>query len=128
MGVYFKTSLRNGGWRGLRACVGGLGHALAWLACLRGRRASVWSRWGRKRANAGDMLLLLLLLLLNAILKKKVLNVYFWNKNAKMFQIDLSNDLKEEPELKSRCCFTLLEYKDPEYGWIPVWANMPRYV
>ena len=26
-----------------------------------------------------------------------------------MFQIDLNNDLKEELDLKSRCCFTLLE-------------------
>ena len=27
----------------------------------------------------------------------KMLNVYFWNKNEKIFQIDLSIDLKEEP-------------------------------
>ena len=27
----------------------------------------------------------------------------------KMFQIDLNNDLKEEPDLKCRCCFTLIE-------------------
>ena len=26
-----------------------------------------------------------------------------------MFQIDLNSDLKEEPDLKSRCCFTLFE-------------------
>ena len=29
-----------------------------------------------------------------------MLNVYFWNKNEKMLQIDLSSDLKEEPELQ----------------------------
>ena len=27
----------------------------------------------------------------------KMLNVYFWNKNEKIFQIDLNSDLKEEP-------------------------------
>ena len=27
----------------------------------------------------------------------------------KMFQLDLKSDLKEEPDLKSRCYFTLLE-------------------
>ena len=26
-----------------------------------------------------------------------------------MFQIDLNSDLKEEADLKSRCCFTLFE-------------------
>ena len=36
-----------------------------------------------------------------------MLNVYLWNKNEKMFQIDLDSDLKEEHELKSRCWFTL---------------------
>ena len=31
----------------------------------------------------------------------------FETKNKKMFQIDLNSDLKGEPDLKSRCCFTL---------------------
>ena len=35
------------------------------------------------------------------------MNVYFSNENEKMFQIDLNSDLKEEPDLKSRCWFTL---------------------
>ena len=55
------------------------------------------------RANGG-MLLLLLLLLLKYILKKKMLNVYFKGKNT-----DLNSDLKEEPDLKRRCWFTLFE-------------------
>ena len=32
-----------------------------------------------------------------------------------MFQIDLNSDLKEEPDLKSRCCFTLFEPVMPGY-------------
>ena len=36
---------------------------------------------------------------------KQELNL--WNKNEKMFQIDLDSDLKEEPDLKGRCWFTL---------------------
>ena len=36
-----------------------------------------------------------------------MLNVYFGNKNEKMFQIDLDSDLKEQPDLKSKCWFTL---------------------
>ena len=32
-----------------------------------------------------------------------MLNVYFWNKNEKMFQIDFNSDLKEELDFKSRC-------------------------
>ena len=43
----------------------------------------------------------------SAILKSKMLNVYFSNKNEKMFQIDLNSDLREEPELINRCWFTL---------------------
>ena len=31
-----------------------------------------------------------------------MLNVYFWNKNKKMFQIDMNSDLKEKPDLNSR--------------------------
>ena len=33
----------------------------------------------------------------------------FQIKTKKMFQIDLNRDLKEEPDLKSRCCFALFE-------------------
>ena len=44
-----------------------------------------------------------------------MLNVYLWNKNKKMFQIDLNSDLKEEPDLKSKCCFTLFEPVIPRY-------------
>ena len=32
-----------------------------------------------------------------------MLNVYSWNKNEKLFQIDLNSDLKEESDLKSSC-------------------------
>ena len=45
----------------------------------------------------------------NTIMKKKMLNVYFWNKNEKMSQKDLNSDLKEEPALRSRYWFTLFE-------------------
>ena len=38
-----------------------------------------------------------------------MLSVYLWNQNEKMFQIDLDSDLKEEPDLKSRCWFTLFQ-------------------
>ena len=37
-----------------------------------------------------------------------MLNVFFWNKNEKMLQIDLDSNLKEEPDLKSKCWFTLI--------------------
>ena len=33
----------------------------------------------------------------------------FETKIKKMFQINLNSDLKEEPDLKSRCWFTLFE-------------------
>ena len=42
-----------------------------------------------------------------------MLIVYLWNKNQKIFQIDLKSDLKEEPDLKSRCYFTLFELVMP---------------
>ena len=87
--------------------MGGVGSVLAWVARLRGWCASV-----------GRMLLLLLLLLLLFILKKKMLNDYVWN--GKMLQIDLNSYLKEEPDLKSKCCFTLVEPVMPR-SWI--WLN-----
>ena len=41
MGVYFKTSLRNGGWRGLCACVGNMLAWVAWVTRLHGWRVYV---------------------------------------------------------------------------------------
>ena len=35
--------------------------------------------------------------------------ITFETKMKKLFQIDLNSDLKEEPDLKSRCWFTLFE-------------------
>ena len=34
-------------------------------------------------------------------------------KNKNMFQIDLNNDLREEPDLKSRCLFTYIKQVMP---------------
>ena len=70
----------------------------------------------------------------NTILKSKMLNVYFWSKNEKMFQKDLNSDLKEEPDLKSSCWFTLFG-PAMRGSWIclnllkytPMWASIPRY-
>ena len=45
----------------------------------------------------------------NTIMKKKMLTVYFSNKNEKMSQKDLNSDLKEEPALRSGYWFTLFE-------------------
>ena len=38
-----------------------------------------------------------------------MLNVYFRNKFEKIFQVDLNNDIREEPDLKSGYWFTLFE-------------------
>ena len=38
-----------------------------------------------------------------------MLNAYIQTKIKKVFQIDLNSDLKGEPDLKSRFCFTLFE-------------------
>ena len=50
-----------------------------------------------------------------------------------MFQIDLDNDLKEESDLKSRCCFTLFGLVMQESGiclnllkYARMWANFSR--
>ena len=75
------------------------------------------------------MLLVLLLLLFRYYPVEKILNVYFWNKSKIMFQIDLNSDLNGQPDLKSRCCFTLLEQVMPG-SWIclnPNLVNIPRY-
>ena len=79
--------------RGWRACVDGV---LAWVACY----------------------YYCYCYYLKTILKKKILNDYVWN--GKMLQIDLNSYLKEEPDLKSKCCFTLLEPVMPR-SWI--WLN-----
>ena len=55
-----------------------------------------------------------------------MLDVYFGNKSEKMFLIDLNSDLKEEPGLKSRCCFTLLEPVMPRF-WICLNPNVGKY-
>ena len=69
-----------------------------------------------------------------------MLSVNFY-KNEKMFEIDLNSDLKREPDLNSRYCFTLLwtdrnpnvgKYASicmcnfvnmPEYTWNITWLN-----
>ena len=43
----------------------------------------------------------------------------------KMFQIDLNSDLKKEPDLKSRCCFTLIELVMP--GYMSYLYTYPKY-
>ena len=40
-------------------------------------------------------------------------------KNEKMFLIDLNSDLKKEPDLKSRYCFTLI--------WTDLNPNVGKY-
>ena len=98
--------------------------AFACVAWLRGWRASVCS--------VGGMLTSVVRCYYcycyywNTFLKKKMLNVYFWNKDEKFFQIDLNSDRKEEPEFKSRCCFTLFEPVMPE-SWICLNQNVGKY-
>ena len=53
--------------------------------------------------NTGTLLLLLLFLLKYYPQEKTV------EQKWKMFDIDLDTDLKERSDLKSKCCFTLLE-------------------
>ena len=43
-----------------------------------------------------------------------------------MCQIDLESNLKEEPDWKSRCCFTLLEPVMPG-SWICLNSNVGKY-
>ena len=57
----------------------------------------------------GDMLLLLSLLLLKNYPQEKNVECLLLKKNEKKFQVDLNSFLKEEPDLKSRCCFILFE-------------------
>ena len=64
----------------------------------------------------------------NTISKKTILNVHFQNKNKKIFQTDLKTDLKEEPDLNSRCCITwtgntrILNMSESKFGQI--WPDM----
>ena len=109
--------------RGWRSCAESIRVWLAleaWVTCQRvelgqdGRMGGVfvltacqcgWREW---RANVGSMLLLLLLLLSKCYPEEQNLKCLFLTQKEKMFQIDLENDLKKEPDLKSRCWFTLL--------------------
>ena len=43
-----------------------------------------------------------------------------------MFLIDLKSNLKEEPDLKSSCCFTLFESVMPG-SWICLNPNVGKY-
>ena len=85
-----------------------MGGVLAWAVYLHGKRASVG--W------VGGVFTWLALVVCcyhwccnywNIVLRKKVSHVFFWNKNEKTFQLDSEKDLKEDPDLKSRCWFTL---------------------
>ena len=72
------------GWRASVCSVGGVGGVLTWVTCY----YYYCYDW-------------------HTTLKKKMLSINFY-KNEKMFEIDLNSDLKIEPNLKSRYCFTLL--------------------
>ena len=103
-----ERSLRNGmlawvaclrGWHGWCAIVGKVGGVPAWVALVawwRGYCASMCEVGG-----VDDVLTWLACYYYfyfyywNTILKIKILNVYFWSKNKKMFQIDLNSDLKK---------------------------------
>ena len=88
------------GWHGLCASVGGMGGVLAWVACYYYFYCYYW----------------------NTILKKEMLNVYFWNKNEIMLQIILNSGLKEEPNVDkyTSICLTC------EYGWIYLKQNLKQ--
>ena len=51
----------------------------------------------------GMLLLLVLLLLLEYYYEEQNVKCLLLKQKLKMFQIDLNSDLKEEPNLKSRC-------------------------
>ena len=77
-------------------------------------------------------MLLLLLLLFKYYPEEKHVECLLLKWNEKMFQIDLNSDLKEEPDLKSRRVFTLLE---PYFlnrtllpgSWICLNPNVSKY-
>ena len=85
------------------ARMGGVGGAPAWLACHRYWYCCYWwvISW-----------------------RKKYWMFNFETKIKKMFQINLNSDLKEEPDLKSRCWFTLFEAVMPG-SWTCL--NLLRY-
>ena len=64
------------------------------------------------------MLLLLLLILLKYYPEEQNAECLFLKQIEKIFQIDLNIDLKEEPDLRSRCWFTLFgrQCKGSEYA------------
>ena len=108
-------------WVALVTCLCGwcasMGCMLAWVGCLRMQHER-----GGWCANVVGVSVVLTWVACyyycccyywNTILKEKMLNVYLWNKNQKMFQIDLNSDLKKEPDFKSRCSFTLFEQAMP---------------
>ena len=80
-------------WRAICSSVGGVGSVRAWEVYLRGWRP------------------IIIVTVITEILswRKKYWVFTFENKNEKMFQINLSSDLKEEPYLKSRYWFILFE-------------------
>ena len=108
-------------WRAICASESSMGGVLAWVAwvaCLRGWHASVggvggvlfvqlvWQLvWNANVVGLDGVLMWVACYYYcycyywNTILKEKMLNVYFWNKNKQIFQIDLDSDLKEEPDL-----------------------------
>ena len=79
--------------------MGRVGGVFVWMACYR--------RWHEWHANMDDMLLLLLLILLKYYPEEQNTECLFLKQIEKIFQIDLNIDLKEEPDLRSRCWFTL---------------------
>ena len=96
-------------WVMWAACLRGLISIawVAWVACLREWCARVCSIGGVDGVLPWASFYYYYCYYWNTTLKKNKLSVNFY-KNEKMFQIDLSSDLKEEPDLKSRYCFTLL--------------------
>ena len=126
---------------GQRAQRGRVGVVFVWMVCQ--RRCHEW------RAYMDGMLLLLLLFLLLLLLSLLLfilllLKYYSEEQNVeclllkqkwKMFQIDLNSDLKEEPDLKSRCLVytfwtgnarALNMHESLKYA--QMWANIPRFV
>ena len=83
------------------ACLAWVG----WVVFLCGWHAIAdGSEW---HANMDDVLLLLLLILLKYYPEEQNTECLFLKQIEKIFQIDLNIDLKEEPDLRSRCWFTL---------------------
>ena len=98
---------------------------VAWVACWRGWRTCV-----------GSVLVWCDSVLVSIIIPIFIIEILSWRKKCwmftfetkmkKMFQKDLNSDLKEEPDLKSRCCFTLLEPVMPG-SWICLNPSVGKY-